>query len=135
MKNRRDFLRNIGLLGIGATVAGPLSTYATAMPMKSSTGPQTGSAGANRQTVSILQTTDVHCQVHPHDELFWENDQMVFRKTGGYAYMASLIDTIRRQNPNTFAIDTGDMFQGSELSVETSGLSTERKPCRTLWDH
>ncbi|MDP3666620.1 MAG: metallophosphoesterase, partial [Sediminibacterium sp.] len=72
-------------------------------------------------TISILQTTDVHCQVHPHDELFWENDKAVFRKTGGYAHLATYLQKERKKNANTFLIDTGDMFQGSELSVKTTG--------------
>lgn len=72
-------------------------------------------------TLSILQTTDVHCQIHPHDELFWENNQSVFRKTGGYAHVASYLNQERKRNPNTFVLDTGDMFQGSELSVKTTG--------------
>ncbi len=72
-------------------------------------------------TLSILQTTDVHCQIHPHDELFWENNQSVFRKTGGYAHVATYLNQERKRNPNTFILDTGDMFQGSELSVKTTG--------------
>lgn len=72
-------------------------------------------------TLTILQTTDVHCQVHPHDELFWENGKSVFRKTGGYAHLASYLEKEKKNNPNSFLIDTGDMFQGSELSVKTLG--------------
>ncbi len=72
-------------------------------------------------TLTLLQTTDVHCQLHPHDELFWENEQAVFRKTAGYAHIATLFEKVRKQNPNTFILDTGDMFQGSELSVKTTG--------------
>ena len=71
--------------------------------------------------ITILQTTDVHCQIHPHDELFWENGKAVFRKTGGYANLASYLAGRRKKNPNTFLVDTGDMFQGSELSVKTTG--------------
>ena len=72
-------------------------------------------------TICILQTTDVHCQVHPHDELFWENEKVVFRKTGGYAHLATYLQNERKKNSDTFLIDTGDMFQGSELSVKTTG--------------
>ena len=71
--------------------------------------------------VSILQTTEVHCQIHPHDELFWENGKAVFRKTGGYAHLATYVKNRRKINSNTFLVDTGDMFQGSELSVKTTG--------------
>ena len=73
----------------------------------------------------MLQTTDVHCQLHPHDELFWEGGQAVFRQTGGYAQLASLFKEVRQLNPNTFIIDTGDMFQGSMLSVKTTGMALQ----------
>jgi 2',3'-cyclic-nucleotide 2'-phosphodiesterase (5'-nucleotidase family) len=59
--------------------------------------------------------------VEAHDELFWENNQMVFRKTGGYANLAAYLNKIRKKNPSTFLMDTGDMFQGSELSAKTTG--------------
>lgn len=73
-------------------------------------------------TITFLQTTDVHCQLHPHDELFWENKKLTFRKTGGYAHLATALDTLKKENPeNTITIDTGDMFQGSMLSVKTTG--------------
>ncbi|MEZ4901577.1 MAG: metallophosphoesterase [Spirosomataceae bacterium] len=73
-------------------------------------------------TITLLQTTDVHCQLHAHDELFWENNQLTFRKAGGYAHLATAIDQIKAKNPsNTFVMDTGDMFQGSMLSVKTTG--------------
>ncbi len=72
-------------------------------------------------TITFLQTTDIHCQIHPHDELFWENEQIVFRKTGGYAQIATYLKKAKSKNSNTISIDTGDMFQGSELSVKTQG--------------
>lgn len=117
---RRDFIKSIGALGIGAMITSPLKAIEDAGLLNEEG--ESGEMAANKKSViSILQTTDVHCQIHPHDELFWENDKIVFRKTGGYAYMASLLDSLRKKNPNTFTIDTGDMFQGSELSVKTSG--------------
>ncbi len=73
-------------------------------------------------TITLLQTTDVHCQLHSHDELFWENENVTFRKTGGYAHLAAALDALKLKNPeNTIAVDTGDMFQGSLLSVKTNG--------------
>ncbi|MBV6442028.1 MAG: bifunctional metallophosphatase/5'-nucleotidase [Haliscomenobacteraceae bacterium CHB4] len=116
---RRDFLRNTLLTGLGASLS-PLSATATASATASAT---TAAPGEPPQsgTLTLLQTTDVHCQIHPHDEMFWENEKMVFRKTAGYAQLATMLDKIRKQNPNTFTVDTGDMFQGSELSVKTTG--------------
>lgn len=116
--NRRNFLRQLGT----ATGAGLLATTPIAAIAKRVTEQETAEDCADKPiTISILQTTDVHCQIHPHDELFWENDKAVFRKTGGYAYLATMLKNLKKKNPNTFIIDTGDMFQGSELSVKTTG--------------
>jgi sulfur-oxidizing protein SoxB len=116
--DRRKFLRNTLLTGLGAgliPVAG--KTNPAAIAPEAETSGETPLSG----TLTLLQTTDVHCQIHPHDELFWENEQAVFRKTAGYAHVATLFDKVRKQNPHTFIVDTGDMFQGSELSVKTTG--------------
>lgn len=120
--SRRNFLKTGTLLGLGAALA-PVGTAAAVAQQATQADnpaeevpppPQSG-------TITLLQTTDVHCQIHPHDELFWENNGMVFRQTAGYAHLATLLDKFRKRNPNTFVVDTGDMFQGSELSVKTTG--------------
>lgn len=121
MANRRKFLQQtlLGSIGIGLTPATALSHTTQDTPLSTDTHLE-GSEGG-KKVLTLLQTTDVHCQIHPHDELFWENNQMVFRKTAGYAHMATLIEQIRKKNPDSFLIDTGDMFQGSMLSVKTTG--------------
>ncbi|MDX1907954.1 MAG: 5'-nucleotidase C-terminal domain-containing protein [Bacteroidia bacterium] len=119
MKNsRRNFIRQLGLIGAGAGLvsAAPVAPASADPEMD----PQDVTPD-KPVTVDILQTTDVHCQIHPHDELFWENGQAVYRQTGGYAHLATYLRQARRRNPNTFLLDTGDMFQGSQLSVETTG--------------
>lgn len=123
--NRRKFLRNSLLAGLGAGV-GPIALNASegagTVSGKVTGDPTAIEAGSpDKGVLTLLQTTDVHCQIHPHDELFWENNKAVFRKTAGYAYIASLFKKIRKDNPNTFIVDTGDMFQGSELSIKTTG--------------
>jgi 2',3'-cyclic-nucleotide 2'-phosphodiesterase (5'-nucleotidase family) len=120
-KDRRDFLKKLGLAGagLGITAISPIGAAAASL-----VNAEDAQAEAGKPiTLNILQTTDVHCQVHPHDELFWENDKAVFRKTGGYAQLATYLKKERKANPNTFVIDTGDMFQGSELSVKTTGAA------------
>ena len=118
--NRRDFIKRMGTLGgAGMLAASPIIAMADAK--ENSTPDYKTPAGDKPFIISILQTTDVHCQVHPHDELFWENEKTVFRKTGGYAHLATFLQKERKKNPNSFLIDTGDMFQGSELSVKTTG--------------
>jgi 2',3'-cyclic-nucleotide 2'-phosphodiesterase (5'-nucleotidase family) len=123
--HRRTFLRNSLFAGIGA---GLIPNFASGMPLPVLLNETGASQPVNipeskplNGVISLLQTTDVHCQIHPHDELFWENDQAVFRKTAGYAHLATLFDMARKNNPNTFIVDTGDMFQGSELAVKTTG--------------
>jgi len=116
---RRDFIKSLGLLGIGSVITSPIRTIAGITEQDPSS--KNDLTARKSTTISILQTTDVHCQIHAHDELFWENNKAVFRKTGGYANMAAMLNNLKAKNPNTFTIDTGDMFQGSELSVKTTG--------------
>jgi 2',3'-cyclic-nucleotide 2'-phosphodiesterase (5'-nucleotidase family) len=120
--SRRKFIKSLGKLGFGASLLTATPSVLTAQSLDEESSDETTSKPTSKPFVlNILQTTDVHCQVHPHDELFWENNQAVFRKTGGYAHLASYLKNERKKNPNTFLIDTGDMFQGSELSVKTTG--------------
>uniref|UniRef100_UPI00404870ED bifunctional metallophosphatase/5'-nucleotidase n=1 Tax=Algoriphagus sp. TaxID=1872435 RepID=UPI00404870ED len=53
--------------------------------------------------------------------MFWENGKAVYRKTGGYAHLKTFLDAHRKEMEHSYLIDTGDMFQGSELSVKTTG--------------
>jgi S-sulfosulfanyl-L-cysteine sulfohydrolase len=115
--HRRKFLKSLSTLGAAATIIEPVKTFTN----KNFEIDNTFLSSENKITVNILQTTDVHCQIHPHDELFWENDKAIFRKTGGYAYISAYLNQLRKQQKHTFVIDTGDMFQGSALSVKTSG--------------
>lgn len=116
--NRRNFIKKIGAFSASAALisASPIVAAAEIIADEASIDEPNKSF-----TISILQTTDVHCQIHPHDELFWENEKAVFRKTGGYAQLATYFSQEKKNNPNTFILDTGDMFQGSELSVKTTG--------------
>src|SRR5690606_4089285 len=112
-QHRRDFIKKMGLLGVGAGLIPPITALAESEVQSSA--PASKNEKGKPVMLNILQTTDVHCQVHPHDDLFWENNQPVFRKTGGYAQMTTYLKQERKKNPHTFLIDTGDMFQGSEL--------------------
>ncbi|CAN1555707.1 UshA 5'-nucleotidase/2',3'-cyclic phosphodiesterase and related esterases [Spirosomataceae bacterium] len=117
MQSRRKFLQSSILAT--AAAASPATVLAKDKPELN----EKGSLEALKNgTITFLQTTDVHCQLHAHDELFWEDNKLVFRKTGGYPHMATALDMLKKENPeNTITIDTGDMFQGSMLSVKTSG--------------
>jgi S-sulfosulfanyl-L-cysteine sulfohydrolase len=129
MSNRRKFLQQTFLGGISVGLT-PLAIVPKNkdLPLSINTDseektPDYDEKDGTIKTITLLQTTDVHCQVQPHDELFWENEKIVFRKTAGYAQLATLFDGVRKKNQDTFIIDTGDMFQGSMLSVKTTGTA------------
>ena len=71
---------------------------------------------------TILYTTDIHAQLHTHDEFFWENGKAVYKKRGGLAVLKTMINHYRKQNPaNTLLIDGGDYFHGSAVASLTEG--------------
>lgn len=115
MSNRRKFIKSIGLFGAGVLLSDSLVAQVTNSSL------WTNRRKKSRTKVAILQTTDVHCQTRVHDELFWENNRIVFRKAGGYAKIKTYFSQFKRKNKNVFILDSGDMFQGSELSVKTTG--------------
>ena len=111
--SRRKFITQLGALGA--------STRLVSIAHASTDSSDIQKETPTSFTLNILQTTDVHCQIHAHDELFWENGKSVFRKTGGYAHLKTFLDQHRAKMDYSFLMDTGDMFQGSELSVKTTG--------------
>jgi len=90
---RRDFIHNTAaataFLGFGGL---------TTMSFK----PET------RKHITILHTNDVHS----HIEAFGP-DEGRNANLGGVARRASLVENIRKENPNTLLLDAGDIFQGT----------------------
>ncbi|NNK81747.1 MAG: bifunctional metallophosphatase/5'-nucleotidase [Flavobacteriaceae bacterium] len=58
--------------------------------------------------ITILHTNDVHSHIDP----FGPDDGRNANK-GGVARRASLVERIRKENPNTLLLDAGDIFQGT----------------------
>lgn len=58
--------------------------------------------------ITILHTNDVHS----HIEAFSSNDRK-YPNMGGFARRATLVSSIRQENPNTLLLDAGDIFQGT----------------------
>src|SRR5262245_3498257 len=66
--------------------------------------------GASRRTqITILGTTDLHGNINPVDYYTNKPDNR------GLAKIATLIKRVRRDQPNTLLIDSGDTIQGSPL--------------------
>ncbi len=123
--SRRSFLRSVALSGLAVGLRPFGVTHMVEDEHLPKAEKENTEDNAEQQMtggrLTLLQTTDVHCQVHPHDELFWENEQVVYRKCAGYAHLATYFRQMRKKNPHTLLMDTGDMFQGSALSVKTTG--------------
>jgi S-sulfosulfanyl-L-cysteine sulfohydrolase len=120
MGNRRTFLKN-SLMG-GLAGALPVSALSSCASGTAVDEVKEGASDVKNGKITFLQTTDVHCQLHQHDELFWENEEIEFRRTGGYAHLSTALKQLKAENPeNTLVMDTGDMFQGSMLAVRTEG--------------
>lgn len=66
------------------------------------------SCNTKRKHITILHTNDVHSHIDP----FGPNDKRNANK-GGVARRATLVDSIRKENPNTILLDAGDIFQGT----------------------
>ena len=87
---RRDFIQNTALATLG------------------SFGLQSFSSIAKTTKITIMHTNDVHS----HIDAFGSEDGRNANK-GGVARRASLINSIRNENPNTLLLDAGDIFQGT----------------------
>ncbi|MGB4398170.1 MAG: 5'-nucleotidase C-terminal domain-containing protein [Daejeonella sp.] len=71
--------------------------------------------------LSIAYLNDVHGYLEPHPEVFFEAEKREIKTAGGYSRIYSLINNIRKQNPNTLAFDGGDTFHGTLPVVKSKG--------------
>lgn len=112
--SRRDFLKKAALAGMGSTLG------STAIAATGDLAKEVAEGLPGR--FSILYTSDIHAQLHTHDEFFWENEKPVYRRRGGLAVLKTMINHFRKQNPgNTLLIDGGDYFHGSAVASLTEG--------------
>ncbi|MBK9509294.1 MAG: bifunctional metallophosphatase/5'-nucleotidase [Cytophagaceae bacterium] len=111
---RRDFLKKSLLAGVGLAST-PIIAQAESKEI------QTSESSINNK-VTFLITSDIHAQVNTHDEFFVENGKHVFKKRGGLAVLKTMIDSLKKSNPNqTIVYDGGDFFHGHALATFTEG--------------
>ncbi|WP_299365844.1 bifunctional UDP-sugar hydrolase/5'-nucleotidase [Winogradskyella sp.] len=58
--------------------------------------------------ITILHTNDVHSHIDPFGPQHKRNPNK-----GGVARRATIVESIRKENPNTLLFDAGDIFQGT----------------------
>ncbi|QYJ68059.1 bifunctional metallophosphatase/5'-nucleotidase [Flavobacterium litorale] len=91
---RRDFIQKTAA-GSAILMSGlPLSSFATEINAV--------------KRITILHTNDTHSHIDPLPMDDPRNPNM-----GGAARRATLVNAIRKENPNTLLLDAGDIFQGT----------------------
>src|SRR5690606_1537096 len=88
------------------------------------TGANSDKKGTKGDTLSftVLQTADIHGQLDPHPELFWEGEKIIFKERGGLANIKTLFEKERKKNPGrTIIVDGGDLIQGSGYAALSEG--------------
>ncbi len=72
--------------------------------------------------LTLVQLNDSHGYVDLHNELFWTASGAEYRKTGGYARIAALLQQMHAERPNAvLAFDNGDTIHGTYAAVKTQG--------------
>ena len=118
--NRRNFIKNAAVLGFGVPATmGPVSAAFASSDSASSA--QAGSQQQAPNQFSLFITTDLHAQLHTHDEFFWENEKPVYKKRGGLAVLKTMIDSLRAQHPQNILYDGGDYFHGHGVASMSEG--------------
>jgi sulfur-oxidizing protein SoxB len=122
--DRRNFIRNAAVLGFG--IPASLSTISKAQANTNSSSNQdiVDLKEINTQAeneFSIFITTDLHAQIHTHDEFFWENNKAVYKKRGGMAVLKTMVDQLRTSHPQNILYDGGDYFHGHGVASLSEG--------------
>jgi sulfur-oxidizing protein SoxB len=65
---------------------------------------------------------DSHGYFELHRELYWAGDKAFYKKSGGYARIATIFKQARKENPDVvIALDNGDTIHGTFASVNSKG--------------
>ena len=112
------------------------SAAASALLAAGSLGLSAFGKASNRKHITILHTNDTHSRLDPFPE-----DDARFPNKGGIARRATLIEHIRKENPNTLLLDAGDFFQGTPYfnfyggELELKFMSMLKYDAATIGNH
>ena len=120
---RRTFLKTTGLAALAFTGLPQIASAITGDDYQEREILKTRALQEGKaQRITLLHTADIHSQLDTHDEFFWEGNQPVYKKRGGFAVLQTMLQTIKAQNPdNTLIIDGGDCFQGGGVASLSEG--------------
>ncbi len=119
--SRRQMLRSLGALGAGLTL-GPTLAMGALNDRRDELVRSQAVLQGKAQKFTILHTSDIHAQLHTHDEFFLEGGKPVYKKRGGFGVLKTMIDTLRNEDAaNTIVIDGGDCFQGGGVAAMSEG--------------
>jgi sulfur-oxidizing protein SoxB len=77
---------------------------------------------ANRTSLTVVQLNDSHAYFDLHPEVFWQDDQAVYRPAGGYARIATLVKQMRAASGGHMLFcDSGDTLHGTYPALKTQG--------------
>ena len=86
--------------------------------------------------ITILHTNDVHSHIEP-----FSSDHSEFPNKGGFERRSTLINDIRKYNPDTLLFDAGDIFQGTPYfnfyggEIEFKLMSMLKYDAATIGNH
>src|SRR5437870_11884671 len=106
-QTRRDFLKTAVVGGLSVPLIGRTSVFRWHDAALSISAPLLRPA-LGETLITILHTNDTHYQIDP----VLENDTISARKAG-VTRRATLVERVRKENPNPLLIDAGDVLQGT----------------------
>ena len=121
--SRRNFLLQATSMGAGISFAPIQGAFCGEAKKENAFSENLSELSSKMETkITLLYTSDIHAQLHTHDEFFWENNKPVYKRRGGMAVLKTMIKTLRNKNPsNTIVLDGGDYFHGHAIASKTEG--------------
>lgn len=100
-----------------------LASLSLLLTVACATAPKAKDESPARQ-VTLLYVADLHAQLEPHPELFWNGGSERIETAGGFARVKAAIDEIRAERGgDVLVLDAGDTLQGSGAAALSEGAA------------
>lgn len=77
---------------------------------------------ARTRTLTLIQQNDTHAQFDLHCEAFWRDGQLEYRRAGGFARAATIVQQVRAEVEGACVfVDCGDTIHGTGAAQWTEG--------------